>query len=230
MTNVNWERWARATGLGFVVLVVTAFIVLGEQPKVGSSLDEVASYYDGDRGRVLTGVIIFGIAFLMLLWFVGAIANTLRVGGEGRLAGTVMGLATAFVSIQAVGLCVAGGLALNIAGAGDEGVIQALNTLAWVPDVMSAYPLAGLIAAASIGLWRARLLPDWYGWLGIVAAVGVLLRGTNWATDGFWSPSGGYVFVTILTALFWFVTTSLLLVRRSTLLEPLPEGAAARPM
>jgi hypothetical protein len=53
MGAVNWERWARAAGVGFVVLTVIAFIVAGEAPTVTDPTEDVISYYDGDRGQVL---------------------------------------------------------------------------------------------------------------------------------------------------------------------------------
>ena len=85
MANVNWERIARATGIIFVVLAVIGFLVIGDQPKVGDSSTDIASFYTDHRGRVLTAMVIFGFAFLFLIWFVGAVAETLREAGEGRL-------------------------------------------------------------------------------------------------------------------------------------------------
>lgn len=78
MTGFNWERWSRAAGIGFVVAYVVGFIVLSEPPKVNASADDVVSFFEGDRSRVLTAMVIFGIAFALLLFFVGAIANLLR--------------------------------------------------------------------------------------------------------------------------------------------------------
>src|SRR2546428_7389526 len=92
MTNVNWERWARATGIGFVVMFIAAFIVYGNPPKVNDSAQQIASFFDGHRGRVLTGDILFGVAFILLLVFIAAIASTLRESGRGGWgAGTIAG-------------------------------------------------------------------------------------------------------------------------------------------
>jgi hypothetical protein len=90
MGAVNWERWARAGGVGFVVLTVIAFIVAGESPKVGDPTEDVISYYDGDRGKVLVSSLLFGIGVLLFLWFAAAIANLLRENGEGRVGATVI--------------------------------------------------------------------------------------------------------------------------------------------
>jgi hypothetical protein len=97
MGAMNWERWARAAGAGFVALAVAAFIVGGEAPKVGDSTDDLISYYDGDRGKVLVSSLLFAFALALFLWFAAAIANLLRESGEGRVAATVIAGATAFV-------------------------------------------------------------------------------------------------------------------------------------
>ena len=227
MANVNWERAARATGIVFVVLVVIGFLVIGDQPKVGDSSTDIASFYTDHRSRVLTAVVIFGFALLALMWFVGAVANTLREAGEGRLAATGVALAAVWVALQASIIMVTGGLALNIAAAGENGgVLVGLNTITWTGDVFAAFMVAGLIAATTIGLVRARILPSWYGWLGLVATLAVFLRATNWARDGFWSPSGDWIFVSIACGLAWTLVTSILLVRRAPATEGAPERAA----
>jgi hypothetical protein len=51
--TINWERWARAAGIGFVVFAVLVFVVGGETPGVGDPVKDVVSDYDGDRGQVL---------------------------------------------------------------------------------------------------------------------------------------------------------------------------------
>jgi hypothetical protein len=37
-------------GVGFVVFTIAAFVVGGETPKVSDPVEDVVSYYDGDRG------------------------------------------------------------------------------------------------------------------------------------------------------------------------------------
>jgi len=62
-------------------------------------------------------------------------------------------------------------LALNIADAGDEGVNQALNTLSWSIDALNALLVGGFIGAATVGLTRAAIVPRWFTWFGLAAAV-----------------------------------------------------------
>ncbi|MGH2922149.1 MAG: hypothetical protein ACRDKU_08805, partial [Gaiellaceae bacterium] len=223
MTSVNWERWARATGIGFVVLFVVAYVTYGDQPGVGSSAEEVVAFYDGDRGRILTAGFILGVAALFLLWFAGAVANALREAGEGRLAATTLGTATALVGVVLVldGIGVA--LAHSIAATGDAGVVQALNDVSWAFNVIASFPAAGFIAAATIGLWRTGLVADWFGWIGLAAAAVVLIGGTTWARDGFWAPDGGYTTITVIVAVAWVLVASVLLYMQSPVGERAPE-------
>lgn len=228
MTTVNWERWARAAGIVFVVLFVVGYILVGDIPKIGEG-DKVTSFYQGDRGRILTGLTLILFAYAVALWFIGTIANVLRESGEGRLAATSIALGATFLGVQTMLVAIAAGLAQSIAIGADAGVSQALNALTWNIDVASAFLLAGLVTVVSVGLNRARILPAWYGYFGLAAAVLVLLRGTNWAIDGFWAPDGGYQLVAIAAALGWTVVTSGLLYTQSPATARVPETAAARP-
>ena len=226
MDSVSWERWSRGFGVLFVILAVIAFFTFGDQPKVDDPASDLVSFYDGDRGRVMTGLVIFAVAFIILAWFVGAIANVLRRAGEGRLAATTILLVAVFIGIQFMTGMLLGALAHSVAGfAQADDLIRAFNNLAWSADALSAFPLAGSILAASVGLNRARIVPGWHIWLGLVAAILIFLRGTNWASDGFWAPSGEYGFVSIASALVWTLVTSILLYRAPIVEEP----TAARP-
>jgi hypothetical protein len=225
MTGMNWERWARASGIGFVVLLIVGFLLFGDAPKVDASGSEVATFYSDHSGRVLTAVPIIGIAFLLFLWFAGAVANALRQGGEGRLAGTTVAIAAALVGLQFGVQALGASLSINVADAGDQGVLQALNTLSWTADAFGAFLIGGFIAASTVGLLRAAIVPRWFGWLGLVAAVLVALRGTALASDGFWSPSGGYLYIFLIAAFGWTIVASVLLYRAAPVVEPPSERA-----
>jgi hypothetical protein len=214
--GMNWERWARASGAAFVVLTVTAFLVGGEAPTVTDSTEDVISYYDGNRGQVLVSSLCFALGLLFFLWFGAAVANLLRESGEGRVGAMVTATTTAFVTVQLVLTGVGASLAYSVAGQGDEGVVKALFDLQWALDLFAALPSAGFFLATSLGLMRLRLAPSWLAFWGIAAAGLFLLRTTNWAREGFWSPTGGYVLILIVVALLWILVTSVVLVRRAT--------------
>lgn len=225
MTNVAWERWARATGIVFVVLFVLAYIIYGDQPQVGSSADEVVAFFDGDRGRVITASIIFGVAVMFLLWFVAALASTLREAGQGGWGAATIASGATLGAVMYVLILFSVGLAYSIAGTGETGVTTALNEIVWACVVMISFPAALLTFAAAIGLRRAGIISDGLAWIGVAAAVIVLLGGTTWATDGFWAPDGVYSrFVSPIVALAWTAVIIGILYMRST--STAPERAA----
>lgn len=213
MGSMNWERWARGAGIGFVVFAVAAFVVGGEPPKIGDPAADVIAYFDGDRSQVLASSFLFAVALGFWVWFGGTLANSLRERGEGRVAATIVGAVSAFVAVQLVTTAITAMLAHSVAGDGDEGVVQALFGLTWGLDVLAAIPSAVFFLAASMGLMRTRMIPPWLSWAGIGVAALFILRSTNWAREGFWSPTGEYLFILIPLALLWILITSIVLVR-----------------
>jgi hypothetical protein len=213
MASFNWERWARAAGIGFVVFTVLAFIVGGEPPTVDDPAEDVLAYYDGDRGQVLVSSLLFAFALGFWVWFAGTLANNLRERGQGRVAATIIGAVAAFVSVQLVVTGVSAVLAYSVAGDGEAGIAKALFDLTWALDVLAAVPSAVFFVAAALGLSRTGMIPAWLSWGGLGVAALFALRTTNWASDGFWSPTGGFLFILIPLALLWILTTSVVLVR-----------------
>jgi hypothetical protein len=223
MGAMNWERWARAGGIGFAVFTIASFIVGGEPPKISDSADEVVSYYTDDRGQVLVSSFLFAVGLVLLLWFAAAIANTLRERGEGRVAATVLAAAAAWVPIQLVLTAMSAALAHSIAADGDAAVVHALFNVSWVLDMLGALPIAVFALATAVGLRRTATIPQWLSWGGIAVAALLALRSTTWARDGFWSPTGEYLFIVIPLALLWILITSIVLVRNaptSTMEQP----------
>lgn len=217
--SINWERWARAAGIGFVVFAVLAFVAGGEPPAIDDPAADVVSYYDGDRGQVLVSSFLFALALGFWIWFAGAIANNLRERGQGRVAATIIGAVAVFASIQFVATALNAVLAYSVGGDGDEGVVRALFQLTWTLDVLAAFPSAVFFLAAAAGFLRTALVPAWLGWAGLGVAALFALRSTNWASEGFWSPTGAFVFVLIPLSLLWILATSIVLVRAAP-----PEG------
>jgi hypothetical protein len=228
MTDANWERLARGMGVVFAVLALIAFLIFGEAPKLEDSAEDVASFYRDNSGRVLTGLTLFGFSFIPLFWFVGAIANALHLSGQSRLAATAVGLLAAWAGAQLVFAASAAPLAVSIAETADPEISQALNGVGLAVDNLSAFALAGTVLAASVGLTRTRLVPAWFLWFGVVAAGLIVLHGTNWANEGFWSPGGGYLIVVVAAGLAWTIVTSVLLFRAPLIADPAtsPSGTA----
>ena len=138
------------------------------------------------------------------------------------MAATSIALGASFVGAQTILQALDTTLAQAVADRGDKDVTLALHSLTWNIDVAASMLLAGYVLVVTVGLRRATITPGWHAALGVVATVLLFLRGTNWASDGFWAPNGGYLYIGIGSALVWLAVTSGLLFRRVT--RPLAAG------
>jgi hypothetical protein len=216
MDRATWDRVAPGFGVVFAVLFVLGFLLIGDSPKLDDPADEIVAYYDDERGKLLTVIVLFGLSIVAFLWFLGSIVHTLRVeADESRLAATALGAGVVTTSVFGGIVLMNAGLTFQIAEDGDTAVVAALYDLAWVASTLIWYPVAALVFATGIGTWRSRLLPPWFGWASAVAALALLASGTTWARDGFWAPDGAYnAYITPIIFVVWVVVLSVLLLLR----------------
>ena len=214
--TINWERWAAATGIGFVVLFVVGLIVLGDQPGLGESAADKAAFYTDHRGRILTAMVILGVSLIAFLWFASTLAAALRDAGEARMGAVTLAGGAWFTTVLTLIGVLNSGLAFSIAQNADEGVAAALYDLTWACGVVAAFPAAMVVAAVMFATLRSAVFPAWWGWSSGVAAAVLLLGGTNWAREGFWAPDGAWSWITVIVLLAWTLCTSGLLVMQRT--------------
>jgi hypothetical protein len=216
MDRAMWDRIAPGFGVVFAVFFIVGFLLIGDAPALDESADEIAAYYDDERGKLLTVIVLFGLSIVAFLWFLGSVVHTLRVeAGESRLAPTALGAGVVTASLFGGIVLMNAGLTFQIAEDGDAGVVAALYDLAWVASTVISFPLAALVFATGIGFWRSRVLPAWFGWASAVAALAILASGTTWARDGFWAPDGVYnAYISPIIFVVWTVVVSVLLLMR----------------
>jgi hypothetical protein len=228
MLAPNWERLWRSAGIQFVALFVVAWIIYGDQPKLGASAADLVSFYDGDRTRILIASVIFGLAILNLLWFAAALASALRDAGQGGWASAATAASAALGALLFVLITIGATLAYTIAGSGNTTLTSGLNDFVWVLTVIISFPAAMLIMSGTFGLWRAGKFSNAVFSAGVAAVILVLLGGTTWASDGFWAADGAYSrFISPVIALVWVAAVSGFLVR-SLAPARVPEQAAAQ--
>jgi hypothetical protein len=227
MDRTVWDRVAPGFGVVFAVFFVVGFLLVGDSPTLDDPAQEIVSYFDDERGKLLTVIVLFGLSIVAFLWFLGSVVHTLRVEArESRLAATALGAGVVTTSVFGGIVLMNAGLAFQIAEDGDTGVVAAIYDLAWVASTLISYPVAALVWAIGIGVWRSRLLPAWFGWVSAVGALAILASGTTFATDGFWAPDGVYnAYITPILFVAWIVALSVLLLRRPVVaMEPEPLG------
>jgi hypothetical protein len=225
--SVNWERVWRMNGINFVLFFVIAYVIYGNQPKVGASADKLVSFYDGDRTRILIATVIFALAVLNLLWFAAALTSTLRDAGQGGWGTAATAASAALGVVFFVLMTLGAALAYSIAGSGNNQITAGLNDLSWALIVIASFPAAMLIMSGTFGLWRAGIISNALFSAGVAAVVLVLIGGTTWASDGIWAPDGAYSrFISPIIGLVWVAVISWLLVARAPSTAPAPEQRA----
>jgi len=221
MKALDWGKQWRGAGIAFFVLSVVAFVFYGDQPKLGASSDQLVSFFDGDRTRILIATVIFCFAFLELLWFGAALSSVLREAGMGGWGAAATAASAAMGAILFVRMTIRAALAFSIAGSGAAGVTSALSDLGWVLTVVLAFPAAMFVMAGAFGLWRAQLISSRLFSVGVLAVVLALLGGTTWASHGLWAPDGAYAVISQLVVFVWVSVMSVVLLRRpSTVRSP----------
>lgn len=215
-TPAFWERLWRMSGIGFVALLVVAYIIYGNQPHIGASADALVAFYDGHRTRIIIAAVLSGMALLNLLWFAAALRTTLADAGQGGWGAAATAASAALGAVFFLLITIAAALAYSIAGSGDHTLTSGLNDFAWASVVLTSFPRAMLIMAGTFGLWRAGLISNALFAAGVAVVVLVLLGGTTWLSDGIWAPDGAYSrFVSPLASIAWLVVVSQILVTRS---------------
>ena len=150
-----------------------------------------------------------GLAILNLMWFAAALRATLADAGQDGWGAAATASSAALGGLLLLPITATAALAYSIAGAGNHALTSGLNDFAWAAVVLSSFPRAMLIMAATFGLWRAGLISNALFAAGVAAVVLVLLGGTTWLSAGFWAPDGAYSrFVSPLLLLFWVVVES----------------------
>lgn len=226
MSTQFWDRLWRSAGIQFVILFIIGCFIYGAQPKLGSSPDTVAAFYDGSRTRILIATFVFGMAVLNLLWFAAAVRSVLRDAGQDGWGAAVTASSAALGGMLFALMAVDAALAYKIAGAGNSSLTAGLNDVAWAWMVMTSFPRAMFIMASSFGLWRAGMISNLFFAACVAAVVLVLLGGSTWAADGIWAADGAYsLFISPLIGVAWIVVISGVLLKSPSVARA-PDRAA----
>ena len=173
-------RWASLGGVLYVVLFVIGVIVMFDgEPNGDSSPAQVIAYYSkaSHRDKVNIGWIIAGLGIFFFLWFLAALRQTIRrlEGGDGFLTGltTIGGAIYATLAFAAVALNA------GVRTMSDDtfhhtvypGLIHAADDASYMLHATGGAGAAAMIIAATVAGMRARAVPTWAGWLGILAGI-----------------------------------------------------------
>jgi hypothetical protein len=187
------------TGLGFVVLLIVSFIIVGEPKDADNPPSEVAQWYQDNKDAAMIGAFISVVAAVPLIFFGAYLRKVLAPAGEmlsllPLIGTTIVGLGAAIDNM----LLFAAAEAADTIPAEEVHVIQAI----WDNDFLPFF-LGIMVFNWSVGIavLRSGALPKWMGWLAIVGGV-VSLAG----------PIG---FAGAFVALLWVIIASIMLSMRA---------------
>lgn len=166
--------------LAYVVLfVIGVLLIYNGTPDSSSAPGKVIAYYSGSghRDRINIGWVLAGLGYFFFLWFLSALRQSIRrlEVEDGFLAGlaTMGGVVYATLSLAALAV------ETGIRTMSDDtyhhqvypGLIHAADDAAWVLHASGGVGIGAMIIAASLAALRARAVPTWAGWLGIVVGI-----------------------------------------------------------
>lgn len=222
MTQRHELRWGGFAGLAFLVLSVLAAFLPGAPPKVSASSASITSFVASGRNQMLLAALLQAAAAGLVVWFSAAFAEAIREREErsdvhmALLAGSVLIGGALFSYAAAEGVLAY--VSTTVPAATTVAVFKGMMVFNTLLGFAAALPLA----AAGIGVLRTHLMPNWLGYVALVAAgVSVLAGFGIFADSGTYAPGGSLMpFVALTVGGIFVACASVFMVR-----EHLPEGA-----
>ena len=173
------ERWAALGGILYVVLFIVGLLVSENgQPKQDAAPAKVIAFYSqsSHRDRIAIGWLIMLVGFALFIVFLAALAQSVRrLAGDSALVRiTVIG-GTVYVAAGVIG----SSLSTAIKTMSDDTyrhqvypeLIHLASDSGYVIHSGGGAGVAAMMISASVAAMRARAVPAWAGWLGVVAGI-----------------------------------------------------------
>src|SRR3954454_5813826 len=212
MEAARWERWAPLSGIVFVLLTIpTLFLPAKSPPNAGDPAAKWAAFGKDDRSAYLVSMCFSAGAVFAFLVFLASLATRLRAANQDLLAFVALGGGLVTTAVWYVWLSFEGVMAWTSPSGLDPTVVKTLLAAA---DFAFPFPIAALVAAASIAALRSAIWPAWLGYVGLVGAVWVLVGGMAMARNGFFAPTSGARLTGWGFFFLWVLVASVALLRR----------------
>jgi hypothetical protein len=179
-TSADLARWASLGGILYVALFIIGVILMfdGEPGSDASPARQIAYYSKSShRDKISIGWVVAGLGIFFFLWFLSALRRTVRrlEGDDGFLTGltTIGGAIYATLAFAAIAINT------GIRTMSDDtyhhtvypGLIHAADDASYILHATGGAGASAMILAATIAGMRARAIPSWVGWLGILAGI-----------------------------------------------------------
>jgi hypothetical protein len=195
----------------FVVLFVVGFLLTTDTPDGNASNAKWVRYFadSGNRRMIITGVILFALAAVAFLIFLGILRERLRGAAAGSESLSTIAFASGivFVTMLAAMTLGFGSVAASVTFGDapvprDADIMRTLTSVGFGALLVFGAASAGLlVVTTSIVGGRAALLPRWLVVTGYVVGVIVFL--------------GGLLFFPIILFLLWMLAMGIVMLRGS---------------
>lgn len=201
MTQRHELRWGGYAGFAFVVLAALAVLIPGLPPKVTAPRIDILNYVVSSKGQLLWSSLLWAAAAALVIWFGVAFAEAMREREERSdvhlalmagvvLVGGAIFLSAASTASMAYGVNTQPGL-LTVSR------FESVTVLNTMIGFATALPLI----AAGVGVLRTHLMPDWLGYLALLAAlVSIASAFAIFVTSGTYVPGGNVMSLVSLVA------------------------------
>jgi hypothetical protein len=209
-------RGGAACGAAAMALLGIALFLPGAPPKASDSAREVAALVADQRGQILAGMYVAGVATIAFVFFLAAVRNWLARDERGQLLGdAAFAAGLVAIGVLAVGMLLFYGAAYKVAGERELAVVRGLTDGGNAAIEMSKFGFAAFVGAVSAGAAAGRLLPRWMIVAGYLAAVSSVATAIALFAEGSLTQFGGGLdLVGAAPAFAWTLVLSVLLARR----------------
>jgi hypothetical protein len=183
------ERISAYSGLVFAVLLLCSGFLPGSPAKWYAPAADIQSYLQGKHKEILASMILSGIAYIFLLWFLATFAGMFRDAGQGRAATVIYGAGAATVAIGAI----AGGVQLGLAKVtytADSSTVAAMYGVGTWLYARIFWTMAAVALATWVAARRSKAVPTWYTLLTLLVGCVWIVSGVSMNDTGFFSITG----------------------------------------
>ena len=187
-------------GLGFIVLLIVSFIVIGEPKDAKHPADEIQQWYTDNKDAVQIGAIISIGAAVLLIFFGAYLRTVLEEAGGGPMLPILVLIG---LTIVAIGAAIDNMFLFATAERADDIPATSVQTIQAIWDNDFLPFLLGVTVflwSVGISVVKTGAVPKWLGWVAI--ALGVISV----------TPIG---FAGALGAALWIIVASILLSMRA---------------
>ena len=204
-------RWGGISGIVFVVLFVVGFLMTTDTPDGNASNREWLKYFrdSGNRRMLVIGALIFAVALIGFLVFLGVLRERLRNAAPGGewVATVAFASGIAFVAAVVVFALGQGSVAAGVQFGDnpvprDADIMRTLTSVGFGAMLVFGAASAGLLViTTSVAGGRAGLLSRWLVVTGYVVGIIVII--------------GGLIFFPFVLFVLWVLAVSIVMLRGS---------------